>query len=79
MSVDQMRAAIAEVYSGNKWKRKVDKMHNDQVIAVYNNFLKSGKFEQREPEKREKKKTRDSRKEGPYFESWSGEQISLFK
>lgn len=82
MSVDQMRAAIADVYSGNKWQRKVSKMHDDQVIAVYNNFLRSGKFSQKEkePPRDKKDKQRGTRKQGPFFDDWSGsEQLSLFK
>jgi len=79
MSVNQMRAAIADVYSGKKWQRKVEKMHDDQVVAVYNNFLRTGKFEQREIEKRDKKKSRESHREVPSFDSWNGEQLSLFK
>ena len=79
MSINQMRAAIAEVYTGNKWKRKVEKMHDDQIIAVYYKFLKNGKFEQHEPEIRDKKKMREPRKEVPSFDSWHGEQLTIFK
>jgi hypothetical protein len=73
-----MRAAISDVYSGKKWQRKVEKMHDDQVVAVYNNFLRTGKFEQREPEKHDKKKSRESHSEVPSFDSWTGEQLTIF-
>ena len=44
MSVQQMRAAIYEVYSGRRWKIKVQNMSDAQVIAVYYSFLEKGKF-----------------------------------
>lgn len=44
MSIQQMRAAIYDVYPGRKWKIKVQNMPDDQVIAVYYSFLAKGKF-----------------------------------
>ena len=44
MTIYQMRAAIASVYSGEKWKRKVQNMPEDQIIAVYYSFLENGRF-----------------------------------
>lgn len=44
MSTEQMRAAIAEVYSGPRWKRKVANMFDDQVVAVYYKFQREGRF-----------------------------------
>jgi len=80
MPIDQMRAAIAEVYSGNKWKRKVEKMYDDQVIAVYNSFLRSGKFDQKEPPRKKKDNQKGTRKQGPFFDAFGeGEQLSFFK
>lgn len=38
MQVDQMRNAILDAYHGDKWKQKVSKMSEGQVIAVYKNF-----------------------------------------
>ena len=81
MSVDQMRAAIAEVYPGGKWKRKVEKMHDDQVIAVYYKFLNNGTFEKKEKPPREKdnKPQRGLRAHAVVYDDWStGEQISIF-
>ena len=45
MSIDQMRTAIAGVYDGIKWKIKVANMAPNQVVAIYNNFLYCGKFD----------------------------------
>lgn len=81
MTVDQMRAAITDVYPGRKWQKKVEKMHDDQVIAVYHKFLGSGKFNEK-PEKKVKRKTsdpiRETRKQQRKFEAYRGEQISIF-
>ena len=38
MSVEQMRDAIAGVYSGDDWKRRVSRMPEDQVMAIYFRF-----------------------------------------
>lgn len=45
MTVDQMRAAIASVYYGTKWKLRVADMLDRQVIAIYYSFLEHGKFD----------------------------------
>lgn len=39
MSVEQMRAAILKVYSGDRWAYKVKRMSDKQVIAVYYRLL----------------------------------------
>ena len=52
MTIYQMRAAIASVYSGEKWKQKVRDMPEDQVIAVYYSFLENGRFDSK-PKSRE--------------------------
>lgn len=46
MTVDQMRKEIAKVYPGEAWQRKVDRMYDDQVIAIYYKFEKTGKFDE---------------------------------
>lgn len=46
MTVQQMRRDIAKVYDGASWKRRVENMPDDQVIAIYYKFLHSGKFYQ---------------------------------
>jgi hypothetical protein len=39
MSVVQMRESIKKVYPGEKWNKRVSKMSDNQVIAIYNKFL----------------------------------------
>lgn len=39
MSVEQMRSAIRNAYSGQRWSDRVDKMSDQQVIAVYFRLL----------------------------------------
>ena len=39
MSVEQMRSWLKKLYGGSsKWIDKVNKMHDNQVIAVYMRF-----------------------------------------
>lgn len=44
MGVEQMRSAIVKAYPGKKWADKVKKMSDNQVIAIYNRLLQSGKL-----------------------------------
>lgn len=44
MSIEQMRAAIREVYPGKKWYDKVDRMKDDQVLVIYKRFLYQNKL-----------------------------------
>lgn len=46
MTVSNMRKAITNVYPGEKWKKKVERMSDSQVMAIYYSFEKSGKFEE---------------------------------
>ena len=36
MTIEQKRAEVAKLYSGQKWRDKVAKMSNDQIGAIYN-------------------------------------------
>ncbi len=79
MTINEMRERIAAVYSGHKWKVKVQRMDEGQVIAVFNDFLARGKFDRpanqkvpQRPPKKEKPRART-----PY-EQYSGKQISIF-
>ena len=45
MNVETMRSEIAKVYPGDRWKYKVKAMPEYQVIAVYHDFQKTGRFE----------------------------------
>lgn len=47
MTVDQMRNEIYKVYPSKSWEYKVDRMYDDQVIAVYYNFKKKGLFDEK--------------------------------
>lgn len=44
MSVEQMRDAISWVIPNEKWKYKVSKMADDQVMAIYFKFKQEGRF-----------------------------------
>jgi hypothetical protein len=43
MKIDQKREALKGAYSGEKWIVKVDKMSDEQIIAVYNRLKSQGK------------------------------------
>lgn len=42
MTTDQLRVEIMNVYPGEKWKRKVKKMKDAQVLAIYYKMLNDG-------------------------------------
>ena len=42
MTIQQMKDAIVVVYDTASWKKKVANMYDDQVIAIYHNFLERG-------------------------------------
>ena len=44
MQLYQMRERVSRVYSGPGWKRQVEKMPDDQVIALYYKFLMEGRI-----------------------------------
>ena len=44
MKTEQMRYEISKVYKGAGWQKKVKKMNENQVIAIYYNFLANGKL-----------------------------------
>lgn len=48
--VECMREDIAKVYSSISWRDKVKYMRDDQVRAIYYDFLERGKFNQPKPE-----------------------------
>ena len=53
MKICRMREAISDVYPGEAWKKRVDNMLDDQVLAIYNSFSERGMFnkkiEKRDP------------------------------
>lgn len=36
MTMEQMRAEVAALYTGPKWKEKVARMPDGQILAIYN-------------------------------------------
>lgn len=48
MSVSQMRARLTKCYDNDKWAKKVARMTDRQVIAVYYSFLNRGEFTKQE-------------------------------
>lgn len=44
MTDDQMRERVATAYSGESWRKKVYRMPQDQVVAIYYKLLKSGRI-----------------------------------
>ena len=48
MNVELMRSEITKVYLGNSWSTKVKNMSDEQVIAIYHNFLRNKKFKSSE-------------------------------
>ena len=44
MNVELMRSEIAKAYPGDDWKKRVKRMSDEQVIAVYHSFLRNDKF-----------------------------------
>ena len=43
MDVKQMRKEVLKFYSGQKWKDRVNKMNDDQVMAIYYSFIERQK------------------------------------
>jgi hypothetical protein len=53
MTIIQMKEAIIAAYPSDSWQAKVEAMSDNQIIAVYNQLLSTGKLdEQREKNKR---------------------------
>lgn len=43
MDVEIIRRIVANAYPGTSWKKKVNEMSENQVIAIYYNLKKSDK------------------------------------
>ena len=39
-----MRYYVKEAYSGKAWKKKVSKMPDNQILAIYQRMVKDGKI-----------------------------------
>ena len=42
--IKRMREAIKSAYPGERWEVRVNSMPDYQVVAIYNNFVRSGVF-----------------------------------
>lgn len=47
MSIEQMRVEISKVYPGMKWRKRVQSMSDQQVLAIFKSFARNGKLEKR--------------------------------
>jgi hypothetical protein len=47
MSIEYMRHKVSEAYAGDSWKKRVSRMPDTQVEAIYDRLLESGKIEPR--------------------------------
>lgn len=78
MTVNQMREAISQVYSGRKWKARVAHMDDGQVLAIYQDFMRKGKFDicrnHKAPLRPKKEKPQ---REITHYEAYSGKQITI--
>ncbi len=44
MTTIQMRERVKVTYPGSHWKRKVNKMTDEQIIAIYYSLIRLGKI-----------------------------------
>lgn len=54
MTLEKMRAKIGEVYESDRWRRKVQLMPDNQVIAIYRTMRDRGQFLPRNKKKKSK-------------------------
>jgi len=47
---EQKRAYVSDLYDGPKWKKRVKKMSDDQVTAIYLKHQRDGQMPEEEPE-----------------------------
>ena len=45
MPIAQMRNEIALVYPGERWQNRVSRMPENQVVAIYRSFQRTGRFD----------------------------------
>jgi len=68
LSIEQMRTEVMNAYPGDKWKYRVNRMGEDQIIAVYHRLSQTGKLE----EVREQKAYKPPRQEQIMFDFMKG-------
>lgn len=45
MTVDEMREKVKEAYKGDRWKRNVQYMPDDQIIAIFYRLKSKGQIQ----------------------------------
>ena len=75
MTIQQMKDAIAAVYDTTSWKKKVENMYDDQVVAIYYNFSNRGILDKTLRKERPKHNTLITPTEAKQPE---GQQVSIF-
>lgn len=78
MTEAQMREKIASVYSGRKWKLKVARMDEYQVLAIYQDFSRRGMFNRKPAKSPSVRPSKKDKHEEKQFRQYSGIQLSLF-
>lgn len=56
-NIEQMRQEVSALYNGARWRRRVRRMADDQVIAIF--FRERKKAEEKTKDKKEKEKRDD--------------------
>lgn len=51
MNVEKMRSALAEAYSGPKWRLKLQQMPDRQIVAIYKNMESRGNLKKHSKKK----------------------------
>ena len=54
MTVDQMRERITTVYGGPRWRLRVQEMDDRQIIAIYKDMERNGRFDKIKKQKHNK-------------------------
>ena len=44
MTTSNMRGWVKSAYNSDNWKKKVDRMSDEQIIAVYYSLVKQGRI-----------------------------------
>ena len=78
-SVDDMRDDISKVYAGPEWKKKVKRMSDRQVMAIYYSFCENGKFDKKTTKLHNEKPRESVQANEPevYFQADIAEQLSF--
>lgn len=44
MTTSNMRGWVKSAYTSDSWKKKVDRMSDEQIIAIYYSLIKQGRI-----------------------------------